>query len=1246
MNKAVPWKITGVDVDARSAAAEAARRSGKGLGEWLWDVIAEQAAADGVREDDLDADGRLQAVRRRLRDLRGDGGPAAVDHDEDTGREDMRRKDVEAEGDPESRGRRIREQVGAEATLEDAIAAFDRRTNRSSERTARALAEVADLIDTTNRGRENTERALAEVTSLLDTTQRERERDGAALATIADRLSSVEERVSRAPEPKADPSVQHALSRLEQRIEALSGEPAPRAPRIVEPLAPRPAPVQAPPAAKRGKRPLAAAIAEVAQRQMELDGVAPSATGRPAAPRPPQGVPSALERRLTALAERLERSAGLPPEPVAPEPAAPAVSIIQGRFNDLAERLEAMRGEMAARGAEAEPAGADEVRQIRGDLAAMSQTLADLAPRSSVDALERAVRDLAARVELSRMDGIGEASLAPLEKLARDLRSAVHDLDPRPSLDALGREIQSVAAKLEKFDGVAIADPELAKALVEQMRDMRDTLAQVLGGQLPAERIGAEVADLGRRIDRIAAAGTDPVGLGQMAQRVSEIRALLADPLPQERMLHVLERGLEAVAGRVDAVFGTRLDTIQRNFEAELTQARTVADTRSVDALMGDVTGRIDAALASGLQAMESRVSRMITDGAPDSQSARLEAMVRDLAARIEANAAPGYDPAAVEGLQKQVELLARHLDKGDRTTDTLLALERMVADLFARTEQTKHLAIDAAEQAGRAAAEDALRALSAMAGTEEGAALGVAALRDRREESDTRTHATLNAVHHTLERVVDRLGALEDDLADMRSRAPGDAPRKAEPARAVTAPQPARGEAASAPLPDSDILIEPGAFGRRRNASATEAEEEDLLEYRPQASFIQAARRAAKAAAGAVAGEAEPAKAAGAGKAGLVLDPLRLVAQRKRPILLGVAALLMVCGVLGVAKMASDDRSAAREPAAQSKLPPAPPAREKIADKPPAPAPAVSAPVTPAPATDGPADAAPPARKADLAVPAVPMVQPQAPVLASAAPPVAIDRAPVATIPPRAEPADTNGIVRALALTGDSAAQFELASRYAEGRLLARDPKLALQWFEKAAAKGVAPAQYRLGAMYERGVGVNKDAALAKQWYLRAAEAGNARAMHNLAVMHADGSSGKPDYPNALTWFKRAAQLGVRDSQYNLAILSARGLGSSPDLVESFLWFDAAANQGDADAGKKRDEVAARLAPNDLARAKALAASFKAGTPDPAANEAPAAPSGGWEAVQLPPRPDSKPADGKPADEKPTAAKPKMSRL
>ncbi len=221
-----------------------------------------------------------------------------------------------------------------------------------------------------------------------------------------------------------------------------------------------------------------------------------------------------------------------------------------------------------------------------------------------------------------------------------------------------------------------------------------------------------------------------------------------------------------------------------------------------------------------------------------------------------------------------------------------------------------------------------------------------------------------------------------------------------------------------------------------------------------------------------------------------------------------------------------------------------------------------------------------------------------------------------------------TAGMRRA-ALEGDPNAVYELASRAADGVGMARDPKLALQLFERAAAAGHAPSQFRVANLYEKGIAVPRDARQAVAWYRRAAEQGNAKAMHNLAVLLAEGADGKPDFADAARLFRSAAELGVRDSQYNLAVLLGRGLGLEQDLPQAYVWFAVAARQGDAEAGRKRDEIAARLSPGDLAAARNAAENWKPRAPDPVANDV-IAPAAGW--------------DPQPARSQPAGARPRSS--
>ncbi|WP_112663785.1 tetratricopeptide repeat protein [Microvirga flavescens] len=200
--------------------------------------------------------------------------------------------------------------------------------------------------------------------------------------------------------------------------------------------------------------------------------------------------------------------------------------------------------------------------------------------------------------------------------------------------------------------------------------------------------------------------------------------------------------------------------------------------------------------------------------------------------------------------------------------------------------------------------------------------------------------------------------------------------------------------------------------------------------------------------------------------------------------------------------------------------------------------------------------------------------------------------------------PAGTPVVLKEAVLGGDATAVYELATRLAEGRGVDQDSTLAARLFERAAQAGLAPAQERLAMAYEKGFGLTRDVKAAAAWYERAALGGNTRAMHNFATLLAAGISGKPDYAAALPWYVEAAEAGLRDSQFNLGVMYARGATGRQDLVQAYKWFALAANQGDADAAKKRDEVAAKMSAGDAVAAKALVERWRPRATDSQANE------------------------------------------
>jgi localization factor PodJL len=431
-----------------------------------------------------------------------------------------------------------------------------------------------------------------------------------------------------------------------------------------------------------------------------------------------------------------------------------------------------------------------------------------------------------------------------------------------------------------------------------------------------------------------------------------------------------------------------------------------------------------------------------------------------------------------------------------------------------------------------------------------------------------------------------------------------------------VQSPVDERPQEASAGTPDLNAIMK-RVRDERKNTSDAPADET------AKADFLAAARRAAKAAAADV--EILRGKSnAGAKKNSGGIAAL-LQSQRKPIMIVAFAAILALTGLqlskaflsgpapdspeISESAPATLDMPAAETPAAiaqddlgeTSEITP-------NADALPAGETAVRT-VEPAPA--GANEAAAPAAGEPETVAAAPVAQvPAAETVAAETPvveePKVAERAKVDAAPQQetaaapaanALPVDSVGPIalREAAAKGDSKALFEVATRYADGRGTAKNAALAAEWFKKAADTGFAPAQFRIGSYYEKGIGVERSPQKAKELYQLSAEQGNASAMHNLAVLHAMGAAGPADNDSAAQWFIKAAEFGVKDSQFNLGILYAKGLGVKQNLEESYKWFALAAKAGDTDAGKKRDEIAQALRPEQLQKARATAELWKA---------------------------------------------------
>ena len=756
-----------------------------------------------------------------------------------------------------------------------------------------------------------------------------------------------------------------------------------------------------------------------------------------------------------------------------------------------------------------------------------------------------------------------------------------------------------------------VGEAVLSTAIAELRGDI-SALAKLIGetARTEAEDEGAYF-QLARRIDLLAAEA--PLERNQLETIRAELHSMLemlTQTTHQDRTR--LDALGEEVSALIRAVQGQDesgpLVRLEQQL-AELTQSVEANLSSLASADPAPVLGRLESRIEAIADRLDEAIAHASTPAAMDelkaeiaavrhdvgagarSDIANLEGQMRDLASRVDEAASLDTDPRALDELEAQISQISGDLEHSRIGGETLDRLEDNLAAMQSHLAENEQHSLEAA----RAAAFDAVREVSPTTGDDgqrqlvDDLKLDLEKLKHAAGDTGQMDGAELNSVNETVSQVLGRLTRLEAQTREVAEGAPEPSVPRATLPGAVGEALPAdeRGDALVA---SSDEVS--GSQGENEDG---DPQSQDPRQRR--ADFIAAARRAAQAAA------AETQSAAKVGTSGEAARPdgpfkriRRAIDGRKRTLLLAAAAIVIAIGAMqiyGDAGSLSGDNLITETGAAEG--------ASKFQSV------AAGSAVTPIPGSTDSALIAPvpdPNHDGTFAVPLsagnrfIKQPPDEAARSRSGAPPA--EQVGAGTNQP--DPAIGSADLVVAAQSGDVAAAFEIATRYADGLRVEQDMKLARFWYGPAARGGVAVAQYHLGSFYERGLGGPKDLTKAADWYQRAADQGNINAMHNLAVLMSEGGERGPNHAKALQWFTAAANYGVADSQYNLGVIYARAAGPDQDLIESYKWFAVAAATGDGDAAKRRDEVAELLGQQDLGRARAR---FQAWAKKPALAEA-----------------------------------------
>lgn len=157
-----------------------------------------------------------------------------------------------------------------------------------------------------------------------------------------------------------------------------------------------------------------------------------------------------------------------------------------------------------------------------------------------------------------------------------------------------------------------------------------------------------------------------------------------------------------------------------------------------------------------------------------------------------------------------------------------------------------------------------------------------------------------------------------------------------------------------------------------------------------------------------------------------------------------------------------------------------------------------------------------------------------------------------------------------------------------------------AAELWRPLAEKGNAAAQYRLATLYADGKGVEKDDATAFKWFMRAAELGDAAAQYDVGTSYFSGTGVQKNDVEAAKWFLRAANQGMEFAQLNIGLLYAAGNGVPQDNIEAFKWLELAffslpAGGPRSDVARAMTDVAGHMTREQIAEAKQRERGWKA---------------------------------------------------
>ncbi len=149
-----------------------------------------------------------------------------------------------------------------------------------------------------------------------------------------------------------------------------------------------------------------------------------------------------------------------------------------------------------------------------------------------------------------------------------------------------------------------------------------------------------------------------------------------------------------------------------------------------------------------------------------------------------------------------------------------------------------------------------------------------------------------------------------------------------------------------------------------------------------------------------------------------------------------------------------------------------------------------------------------------------------------------------------------------AAAKNKNTQAFYYLGRQYHLGQGVAKNHKLAAEYYQKAVDLNDYKSMNNLALLYEYGSGVKKDLSRAESLYLNSAKGGIAQATNNVAFLYYRQNS---QSNKAFQWINKSAMQGFPEAENSMGVYYFQGKVVAKDYAKAAQWFTKAAGQGNA---------------------------------------------------------------------------------